>query len=80
MGSFSVADVDTTRFHEHAGQLVLERLHDGAWIEVARYGTPTQAAEALDEAIGEGVSPDHLRLRPLNPPERSWWDRLRRSP
>lgn len=79
LGTFSVSDVDTSRFSTHAGPLVLERLRSGTWIEVARYGTPSQAAEALDDAIGEGIEPDHLRLRPLNPPpskRRVLWRRL----
>ena len=79
LGTFSVADVDTSRFVQHDGPLILERLHAGTWKELARFGTPAQAAEALDEAIGEGVSPDHMRLRPVNPPpspRRVLWRRL----
>ena len=72
-GSFSVADVDTSRFVKHRGALVLEHLEGATWVEMGRYGTTQEASNALDDQIGQGARADHLRLRPLTAAKSPGW-------
>jgi hypothetical protein len=72
---FTLSDIGAGRHLSHDGQMVLEQRSGDAWVEIARFGSATEAAENLDEHIGEGMEADHLRLRPVV--HRRWFMRRR---
>jgi hypothetical protein len=60
--SVFLAGIGKGRFFRSSSVAILER-HDGAvWREVARFGTVQDADQALDEAVGNGASPDEVRV------------------
>jgi hypothetical protein len=73
---FTLSDVGANRHLAHDGPMVLEQLSDGRWSEIARFGTPEEAATGLDEKVASGVGASDLRLKPL-PKERFRWLRRR---
>jgi hypothetical protein len=60
--SVFLSGIGKGRFGRTRRVAILER-HDGAvWREVARFGSVRDADRALDEAVGNGASPDELRV------------------